>query len=55
MKLTLGAETEEYVVFYTDDILIYIKSFEEHSIHLATVTGKLTQAGFTLNIKKCHF
>jgi hypothetical protein len=54
IKLTLGAETEEYVEVYIDDILIYSKSFEEQLIHLDTVIGKLTQAGFTLNIKKCH-
>jgi hypothetical protein len=42
-------------VFYVDDILIYSKSFEEHLIHLDRVIGKLIQAGFTLNIKKCHF
>jgi hypothetical protein len=40
MKLRLGAETEEYVVFYIDDILIYSKSFEEHLIHLDTVIRK---------------
>jgi hypothetical protein len=54
MKLTLGADAEEYVVFYIDDILMYSKSVEEHLIHLDTVIGKFTQAGFTLNIKKCH-
>jgi hypothetical protein len=55
MKLTLGVETEEYVVFYVDDILIYSKSFEEHVIHLDTAIKKLTKAGFTLNIGKCQF
>jgi hypothetical protein len=55
MKLKLSAETEEYVVFYIDDILIQSKSFEEHLINLNTVIRKLTRAGFTLNIKKCHF
>jgi hypothetical protein len=55
LKQTLGVETEEYVVFYIDDILVHSKSFEQHLIHLNTVIGKLTRAGFTLNISKCRF
>jgi hypothetical protein len=42
-------------VFYLDDILVYSKTFEEHLVHLDTVIGRLTKAGFTLNAAKCHF
>jgi putative transposase len=45
MKLTLGVETEEFVVFYVDDILFFSKSFEEHLKHLNTLIGKLAHAG----------
>jgi hypothetical protein len=55
LKLTLGKETEEYVVFYVDDILIYSKSYEEHLAHVDSVLSKLTRAGFTINIEKCQF
>jgi recombinational DNA repair protein (RecF pathway) len=41
--------------FYINDILIHFKTSEKHLYHLDTVTGKLTEAGFTLNTAKCYF
>jgi hypothetical protein len=49
LKLALGRDSETYVVFYVDDILVFSKTFEEHLTHLDTVIGRLTKAGFTLN------
>jgi hypothetical protein len=40
LKLALGGETEGYVVFYIEDILVHLRSFEEHLIHLDTINGK---------------
>jgi hypothetical protein len=54
-KLALGSDSESYVVFYADNILVHSQTFEEHLVHLDTVISKLTKAGFTLNATKCHF
>jgi hypothetical protein len=43
LKLALGGGTEGYVLFYTDDILVHSRSFEEHLVHLDTVIFKLDE------------
>jgi hypothetical protein len=50
LKLALGNDSDTYVVFYVDDILVYSKTIQEHLVHLDTVISRLTEAGFTLNI-----
>jgi hypothetical protein len=55
LELALGNDYDAYVVFYSDDILVYSKTFQDHLVHLDTVISRLTEAGFTLNIAKCHF
>jgi hypothetical protein len=55
LKLTLGSDTEAYLVFYMDAILVQSHTFEEHLAHLGTVIYRLIQAGFTLNARKCRF
>jgi hypothetical protein len=55
IKLALGGSSLNYVVFYVYDILIYSKTFDEHMMHIDTVLGKLTEAGFTINAYKCRF
>jgi hypothetical protein len=41
-------------VFF-DDILIYIRSFEEHITHLATVLQLLQKDQWKVNLAKCAF
>jgi hypothetical protein len=55
LRLALGEGNESFVLAYVDDILVYSRTFEEHLKHLDIVIGKLTQAGFTINIAKCKF
>ena len=55
LKLAFGGETDEFVVFYVDDVLVFSKSFGEHLRHLEIVLNKLARAGFTLNAAKCRF
>ncbi|KYO49191.1 hypothetical protein Y1Q_0005003 [Alligator mississippiensis] len=45
---------EQFTMAYIDDITIYSQDFELHLTHLATVLGKIQQAGLTLKAKKCQ-
>ena len=45
----------KFVVVYFDDILIYIKSLDEHSEHLRAVFSALREARLFANLKKCTF
>ena len=51
----LRADTSEYALHCVDDLAIFSNTFEEHLEHLDSVFGKLTIAGFTLNLGKCNF
>jgi hypothetical protein len=55
LRLALGEGNESFVLAYVDVILVYSKTFEEHLKHLDIFIGKLTRAGFTLNVTKCKF
>jgi hypothetical protein len=55
LQLVLGSDSTGYVLNYVDDIIVYSKTYEEHIKHLDAVLGKLTTAGFTINIDKCDF
>lgn len=44
-----------FVVVYFDDILIYIKTEEEHLQHLHKVFKILREEKLYANLKKCHF
>jgi hypothetical protein len=55
IKIALGGSNLEGVVSYVDDLLIHSPTIEDHLRHLDTVLGKLTEAGFTINAKKCRF
>jgi hypothetical protein len=55
LQLTLGSDTCGFALSYVDDILVFTSSFQLRLEHLNMVIGRLTAAGFTVNIKKCHF
>jgi hypothetical protein len=55
LQLVLVSVSTGYVLNYVDDIIVYSNSYEEHIKHLYVVLGKLTTAGFTINIDKCNF
>jgi hypothetical protein len=45
----------KFVVVYSDDILIYNKSLDEHIEHLRAVFGALREAHLFANLEKCTF
>ena len=55
LQLVLGSDSTGYVLNYVDDIIVYSNTYSEHIKHLDAVLGKLTTAGFTINIDKCDF
>jgi hypothetical protein len=52
LQQVLGSDSTGYVLNYIDDILMYSKTYKEHLGHLYAVLGKLTKAGFTINLDK---
>ena len=45
----------KFMVFYFDDILIYSKNLDDHSIHLKFVLDVLRKERLFSNLKKCTF
>lgn len=48
-------ETNEYVIIYIDDILIYSKTEEEHMKHIEIMLDKLRHNQFYANTEKSEF
>src|ERR1700676_1894702 len=44
-----------FSLVYIDDIVVYLKSYEEHLEHLDKVLQACAKAGLMLAPKKCHF
>ncbi|KAI5742445.1 hypothetical protein M8J77_007259 [Diaphorina citri] len=51
----LGDLAHDYVIVFVDDILVVAKSPDQALERLDTVLKVLTDAGFSLNLKKCRF
>lgn len=47
--------TSKFVIIYLDDILIFIRSKEEHMNHLEMVLRRLYQEKLIINQEKCEF
>ena len=45
----------KFVIVYLDDILIFIKSLDEHLLHIHSVLERLREDKFLINLKKCRF
>ena len=46
---------DKFVVVFTDDILVYSKSEEEHEKHLRMVLRKLGEHQLYAKLSKCEF
>ncbi|WVZ97649.1 hypothetical protein U9M48_043165 [Paspalum notatum var. saurae] len=55
MNLILKEELDQFVVVFTDDILIYSKTYEEHGKHLRVVLEKLRKNQLFGKFNKCEF
>jgi hypothetical protein len=54
LKLALEGETDEFVVFYVDDVLVFSRILRDHLKHLDIVLSNLARAGFTSNATTCR-
>lgn len=52
---SLFAKQFEFVLPYLEDLIIFLKSKEEHLEHLQTALKILHEAGVALNRQKCQF
>ncbi|XP_073041935.1 uncharacterized mitochondrial protein AtMg00860-like [Primulina eburnea] len=46
---------DQFVIVFIDDILIYLKSMEEHSLHLRIVLQTLQDKRLYAKFRKCEF
>ena len=40
---------------YTDDLIIFSRTFDAHSLHLERVFRRMREAGVRLKLSKCYF
>jgi hypothetical protein len=55
MNEVLRSFIGKFVVVYFDDILIYIKSLDEHIEYLRVIFDALREARLFANLEKCPF
>jgi hypothetical protein len=55
MNSTFSPFLRKFVLVFFDDILIYIKSYEEHLVHLEQIFMLLQQEQWSVKLFKCSF
>ena len=45
----------EFAAAYLDDLIVFSESWEDHLIHICSVSERLRKAGLTAKAKKCEF
>lgn len=55
LNIVLGEETQEFVLAYVDDLLVYSPDPITHLRHLKLIFEKFKRSGVTLKLKKCRF
>lgn len=46
---------QQFCMNYIDDVLVFSKTFEEHTRHVKKLLGAMEEEGFKLKLSKCHF
>ena len=55
MNHILQEYLDDFIAVYLDDIIIYLKTFEEHIEHITKVLEKLREANLMIKLRKCKF
>ena len=55
MNFIFNAYTNDFVLVYLDDILVFSKNKEDHAKHLRLVLDKLREHKFYAKFSKCEF
>lgn len=55
IDVVLSGLSNEQILAYIDDIVLFSSTFEEHIHQLRKVLARLTAAGLTLKVSKCQF
>ena len=55
MECVLAGLSVEQCLIYLDDVIVFSHSFDEHLVRLENVFNKISNAGLTLKLEKCHF
>ena len=55
MQTTMSDFMFQFLLFYLDDLLVYSKTFDEHSEYLERLLRRVTETGLKLKLSKCQF
>ena len=55
VDLSLSGLNSEKILAYTDDIVVFSKTFDDHVADIAQLFGRLRESGISLKLSKCIF